>query len=303
MSRLLILLDHLLRGRGRTQLLVFVHLSVIGIGLIDYLTGAEIGLSIFYLLPVAVAAWYTDRRDGVWTALLSCMVWYLADELSGAHYSNALIPVWNAFVRLCFFLTNALLVAALRARLTVEAQLSRTDALTGVMNGRAFAERLELVLANARRSARPFTLAFLDLDDFKPVNDTCGHLEGDRVLRVVGTTLRANLRETDHVARVGGDEFAMLLPDTDSAGAGVALGHARERLLQALRTGQRPVTCSVGAVTFRDRPTGPEQAMKAADALMYTVKERGKNGLALGIYDPALGTAVPASEQPPGVAP
>jgi diguanylate cyclase (GGDEF)-like protein len=133
------------------------------------------------------------------------------------------------------------------------------------------------------------------------VNDAYGHGEGNRVLCVAARTLSESLRETDKIARLGGDEFALLLPDTDAAGAGAAIAHAHERLGQVLSAGARSVTCSVGAVTFHERQLGAEQAMNAADALMYAVKGRGKNAVAVGVYDATLGVAVTRSHEPEAV--
>ena len=289
--------DRLARKSTRLEVVGAAVIGALIVGIVDYVTGHEVSLAVFYLGPISVAAWYADRRSGIAIAVLSCLCWYVAEQIGGAVYSHPLIPVWNALVRLGSYLIIALLIDALRRRLELESRLSRTDALTGVLNGRAFAEHLEYNLAAARRHGRPFTLAFVDLDDFKRVNDAYGHGEGNRVLCAAARTLSESLRETDKIARLGGDEFALLLPDTDAAGASAAIAHAHERLGHVLRAGARSVTCSVGAVTFHERQLGAEQAMNAADALMYAVKGQGKNAVAVGVYDATLGVAVTRSQE------
>ena len=96
---------------------------------------------------------------------------------------------------------------------------SRSDPLTGVANSRVFLELLKREIARARRYKRPLTLAYLDLDNFKSVNDILGHAMGDKVLQTVVSTVNANIRVTDVVGRLGGDEFVLLLPETDMQGA------------------------------------------------------------------------------------
>jgi hypothetical protein len=162
------------------------------IGLVDYVTGHEVSLAVFYLGPISVAAWYADRRAGVGIALLSCIFWYVGEEIGGAVYSHPLIPVWNALVRLSSYLIIAFLIEALRSRLELESTLSRTDALTGVLNGRAPAEHLR---QPAPRGAWPTTLAFVD-----PTTQACERRlrpwRGQWVL-CAARTLGESLRETD----------------------------------------------------------------------------------------------------------
>jgi predicted signal transduction protein with EAL and GGDEF domain len=170
--------------QGAVVAIATVALAVVG--LLDYLTGFEISFGLFYLVPVCTVGWYHGRRAGIVFACLSSVVWYGVELAGGYPYHHALIPVWNAAVRFGFFVIIALLVAALRGRLAAERRLARTDALTGVMNKRAFAEQLDRDLALARRLGMPIALAYVDLDDFKQANELYGHAGGDEVLRMVG---------------------------------------------------------------------------------------------------------------------
>jgi diguanylate cyclase (GGDEF)-like protein len=258
--------------------------SLAVVGLLDYVTGYQISFAVFYLVPVGVAAWYCGAWSGSALALGSSFAWYAAERAAGYPYDHPAIPLWNAFVRLCFFLIIAALLSALRGRLRVERQLAKTDALTGVLNLRAFEERLEHDLDFAARTRSPITLAYIDIDDFKRVNDAHGHSEGDRLLRAVATTLRSQLRRADSVARLGGDEFALILPGTDLAGANAVMSEIGEKLGGLPGSGPGSVTCSIGAVVFRDRPPSADDAVAAADRLMYTVKYGGKNAALVEVH-------------------
>ncbi len=155
--------------------------------------------------------------------------------------------------------------------------MARIDALTGLMNARAFTEQLEHDLALAERTAAPLTLVYLDLDDFKAINDTCGHAEGDRVLRAIGQALIKATRRSDSVARIGGDEFALILPRHGYRRGGGGDREGSATLEEMPVDGERRVTCSIGAVAFHGRPGDPQEAIAAADRLMYEAKVLGKN--------------------------
>ncbi|MGH8500871.1 MAG: GGDEF domain-containing protein [Gammaproteobacteria bacterium] len=265
------------------QLVAIAVVATGAIGVADGLTGFEVSLSILYIGPVALATWYAGKRAGVGVAVLAIVVWLTADFGGGLSYAHPLIPLWNAAVRFGVLLITAQLLDALRNHLEVEQRLARMDHLTGVCNRRTFMERLEYDLALAGRVNKPLTVAFVDLDDFKAINDTYGHSQGDRALQSVAQILSGSVRRTDMVARLGGDEFALLLPDTDAAGAEFTLA----KVTQAVANAQAPLpSCSVGAVTFLSPPASADDAIKAADALMYDVKARGKGRVALEVFDP-----------------
>lgn len=284
-------INHLLTRLTRREALFGALFGVGLVGLADVLTGHELSIAFFYLGPVALAAWYVSRTAGIGVAFLACLIWYLADMESGSEYTHPAIPVWNALVRFGFFLSNALLLASLKMHLAAEQQLARTDPMTGTVNRRAFSEKLEYSLALSRRTTSALTLAYIDLDDFKRVNDTLGHAEGDRVLCTVAQALRHSSRGTDVVARLGGDEFALLLPATDLSGAQAVLGDIKQQLDGLSRDGSLSVTCSIGAVTFLHLPPSASEAVRTADTLMYEVKRQGKNAIAFGVYDASTGKA------------
>jgi len=170
---------------------------------------------------------------------------------------------------------------ALRLRRT-EA-LSVTDDLTQLYNSRYLNQVLRREAKRASRSGRPLSLLFMDLDGFKGVNDTHGHQAGSKALVEASAVIRRCARETDVVARFGGDEFAIILPDTGSEGAAQVGDRVRERL------GAHPflagdglslhLTASVGVATLPDVAASAEELVRAADMAMYQVKDSGKNGV------------------------
>jgi diguanylate cyclase (GGDEF)-like protein len=275
------LLDRLPRG-----LLIVVALIVLLIvGVIDYITGEEIGLSIFYVIPVILMAWYLGKTAGIIMSFVAASAWYIADTAAGHVYSNAAIPVWNAVVRLGFFLLIGLFMSILKDVLGHEQDLARTDSLTGVVNSRYFYKLAEVELERAKRYARPFSIAYMDLDNFKEVNDVYGHGAGDELLCFIAGTVRDNIRGSDIVARLGGDEFVLLLPETKDGDAGKVM----EKLCSLIREGMPeyhfPVTVSVGVITYLMLPASVEEMIREVDDLMYSVKKSTKNAIKHAIIE------------------
>jgi diguanylate cyclase (GGDEF)-like protein len=258
--------------------MVVALLLVLLTGVIDCLTGPEISMSLFYLIPVAIAAWYVGKVEGTIVSFLAALDWFLA-KLPGYQtmYSNPAIPYWNAFVELSFFLIITFTLASLKKKWDIETQLARTDVLTKVSNRRTFLETLALEIERANRYQHPLSLAYIDLDNFKWVNDHLGHAEGDKLLVCVGSILKEKTRLTDSVARLGGDEFAVLLPETNPIDAKVAMDKLQEELLAAMELNNWPVTFSIGLVSFIEVPDSVDLLVNEADILMYSVKKSGKN--------------------------
>ena len=159
-------------------------------------------------------------------AVLGSVAGVGGDLLAGQHYSSWLVLAIVFVLRTALFLVFVEVVAALRHALDREKESARTDPLTGVSNRRHFIELTAAALAFARRYRRPMTIAYLDLDNFKQINDRLGHQAGDEVLRAVARTVRNRLRATDVVGRLGGDEFAVCLPETGAEAAAQPAGEA-----------------------------------------------------------------------------
>ena len=153
------------------------------------------------------------------------------------------------------------------------------DALTGLPNRALFADHLDRALKLARRRDERVAIAFIDLDRFKDVNDTRGHAAGDRLLAEVAARLAGAVRESDLVARIGGDEFCAILPAVADADAVRAVA---ERMLAAL-AGASGVTASIGIALFPDHGAAGDELLRVADAAMYRVKGEGRNAIAIAV--------------------
>lgn len=257
-----------------------IGLLLVGlIGQIDYLTGVEISFSIFYLLPIAVVTWYAQPWVAYSFCCISAIIWFMSDYTSGATYSHWLIPIWNTMVRLSFFFMTAFLLNKLKGYLKNEETLARTDGLTQLLNGRAFKDVTSRSIGLAARHGHPVVLGYIDVDNFKEINDTVGHDEGDRVLQVVARTLNGCIRSTDVAGRLGGDEFAVFMPEIGAEGARTAFNKIQAALAQVAAEHNWPIGFSMGVAIFPRAPSGVEDALRVGDRLMYQVKRSGKNNL------------------------
>ena len=250
------------------------------IGYVDHLTGSEISFSIFYLLPVAFAFWQGGLWPGMVTAIGGAIAWLIADLTAGHQYSHSVIPYWNALMRGLIFTAVGILLVRFKRALERETNLATRDSLTGIGNWRHFEAVAGRELGRARRSGKSLSAAYIDLDNFKQVNDSLGHQAGDLLLVSVASVLQESVRTIDCVARLGGDEFVVLMPETEQEGARIVLERIRSAIKEALEKGHWPVTLSVGLVTFMSAPTSINEMIKTADDLMYSVKKGGKDSVA-----------------------
>ncbi|MBI5155126.1 GGDEF domain-containing protein [Candidatus Poribacteria bacterium] len=258
-------------------------------GAIDYFTGYEVRLFPLYFLPVAYVAWREPPAAAIGISVLSAAVWGYSNWLSGRMYSSSWIWPINILSQLIAFGTVGFLVAGLRKSLSAEKNLSRQDPLTGLANARAFREGAGLLLAVARRTAQPVTVAYLDLDNFKQVNDDFGHHAGDRALTEIARILGDHVRASDLTARLGGDEFALLLMNTDAAEARISLERLRELASEAMKRNGWPVTISIGAACYASAPGELEDALARSDSLMYRAKQAGKNRVHIELAEGSAG--------------
>lgn len=248
-------------------------------------TGTEISFSIFYLVPVSFAGAFISRTAGLVLACASAATWGAIEIAFGPAYSANWIPYWNSGVRLGFFVLVNELIQHLHRAHERQRALAREDSITGIANARAFEEQAHRTIAMSRRNSQPFTIAYVDLDGFKQVNDKYGHSEGDRLLQIIAELLEHGARASDVVARLGGDEFGILMPDTDAQQARASL----ERIARTLADGlgdRWPVGATVGAVTFTEPPKDVDQAVHEADALMYRGKMDHRGGILQADWPP-----------------
>jgi diguanylate cyclase (GGDEF)-like protein len=264
---------------------IILGFSLIGIvGIFDYLTGYELAFSLFYVFPTALITWISGRRLGIIASFISSLVWLAADAASGNTYSSPLIPLWNTLIRFSFFVIITLLLAALKAALGHEKELARIDNLTGAVNSRFFYELVQMEIDRIQRYNHPFALAYIDLDNFKNMNDVYGHPEGDLVLQAVVQYAKKHTRKNDVTARLGGDEFAILLPETNPRSARAAFSKLQKGLLKEMEHCGWPISFCIGVVTCAAPPPTANDLVKMADELMYSVKRDSKNGIRFSVY-------------------
>ncbi len=258
-------------------LIVIAFFILAGVGILNYLAGPDLSSWIFYLIPIFLVTWRIGKWMGVLMSTFSALIWSIAEHASGATYLDNTIPYWNCIARLSYFLILTFVLSALKSAIEKEKELSRVDFLTGVGNGRYFIELADMEINRARRYEHPLTVAYIDLDNFKAINDRFGHSTGDYLLRLVANTIKNNIRVTDTVSRVGGDEFAILLPETGTE-LGEAITHKIQKInLELMQKNGWPVTFSIGVVTFISPPSTVDEILKKSDNLMYSAKKSGKN--------------------------
>jgi diguanylate cyclase (GGDEF)-like protein len=264
--------------------LALCALAVLAIAYLDSVTGIELRVFPLYFMPVLVVALRFGAGPGLATAGACAAAWYASHRLAGLHSSRPEIDLANLAVMAVAFGVVALLGAAQRRWLRRERTLSRTDDLTGLLNGRGFYEAAAVEIARATRYQRPLSVAYVDLDDFKTVNDRFGHARGDAVLAAVAHAMRRACRSTDLVGRMGGDEFVILFPETERDAAEAAIAKVRSRIGHASRELGCALTASVGSVSFPRPPAEVEVLVHEADRAMYAAKEGGKDALRCVAY-------------------
>ena len=256
---------------------IILLLIIVVWGMIDLATGYEYSFSVFYLIPVSIAAWYDNKYITILTIVLSALTWLYADYGAGHHYSNSIIPYWNACARLGFFSIVAFLLFKIKRSLSEMTLMAMKDSLTSLNNTRAF--NLEYQMLKKRHTKKEQTLAvgIIDLDGFKSVNDTYGHSKGDDVLVEFAHVLKETTRMNDVVARMGGDEFVVILQDTNSQGIEDYAKRLRNKFLSSGLKQQYGVDFSMGIRVYAELPDNLDDATHQADQLMYQSKARGKS--------------------------
>jgi diguanylate cyclase (GGDEF)-like protein len=270
------------RKRSQPALLALGLFAMALIGLGDYFATTQLlEFSVFFLLPVAFFTWFISRRAGLLASLGAGAIIAGVNVSSSTYLLHGQIAYWNALVWTVFFVLIAFVIADMKKLHAREREMARVDSLTRAATRAAFFEFADDEINRARRLSQPMTLAYLDLDCFKEINDRNGHATGDSVLVSVARGIQNHIRRTDMVARLGGDEFALFLPNTRRDAATKLLAKVLEALMNTMRHQGWPVTFSVGAVTFLSPPESVQAMVQRTDELMYSVKRTGKNRMCL----------------------
>lgn len=252
--------------------LLLIAVIVAAIAIVDHRLSFRISFSLLYLIPIALASIRFRLRTCFIVMVLTIGVGLAVDLIRSEQFQWVLTPYVNAALRSIAYVFLILI----QDRLKTEATNARMDSLTGLLNRRAFWEITEEEVERCKRHNRPVSIAYIDVDDFKLVNDRYGHRTGDRFLLTLSKTLNKGSRVTDKVARVGGDEFAILMPETGEEGAKTVLDRL-SKLTQVMNQHLFSITVSIGIVTFLKAPVNAEAMISEADRLMYLGKKNGKN--------------------------
>jgi len=246
---------------------------------LDFLDNQDFALSFFYLFPIAFTTWFAGRTAGLAIAITSSASWAVDNHSQLIHGL-----IWNTASTLAVFVTICLLVDKVYRMWLKESEQSRIDYLTGLSNSRAFMERLDYEIRRAQREREPFSLGYVDLDNFKEINDRYGHQKGDELLQSVANSFANDLRKTDLIARMGGDEFCIYFPKTGHEAVQVVMNKVRQGLLTRMQQENWPTTFSMGVVTCLDPPRNADEIILYADQIMYIAKNTGKNRINFVVY-------------------
>ena len=263
------------RLRRALRLIAWATLAA-GVFVLNVRTGADLRLGILYVVPVLLAASYDGLGWGIAFALATALLRFGVGIDQMPLDTSLQVRILNEAAYLTVVGVAIAGLSQLRRTQSQLRLLATHDPLTTVLNARAFASQLAQELGRNRRYGRPLALIYLDLDDFKKVNDAHGHATGDAVLRLVADAMRSAVRQADVVGRLGGDEFGVLMPETDGT-----LAHAvATRLAGGIRTvfrGTPSVTASIGVVAVSGTEAGSDELLRKADQAMYEAKRTGKD--------------------------
>ena len=245
------------------------------LGLIRTSTDAEFAFASLVIVPILLVAWFGGLGQGAVASLLGAGLWVITDFGSALQVGREWVPVVNGLTRLATYLLVAYLASAVRNLVAREAERATRDPLTGLLNHHAFHDVGAAEVRRAGRYGHHLAVAFIDLDDFKVLNDTRGHRTGDDALVAAARALRRAVRDSDVVARLGGDEFALLFPELSREAASAA-AHRLGVALEGALAEYSPVSASIGVAWFEDATTGFAELVNRADELMYEAKREGK---------------------------
>ncbi|MGZ3159526.1 MAG: GGDEF domain-containing protein [Burkholderiaceae bacterium] len=250
-------------------------IAMVVVFVLDLLSGVQIRLHALYIFPLTIIALHCERKSFfIGTAILSLLLQLVT-------FFHDAIPLDSLLTDEGIAIVSSLLIVFLARQsrinyLTAE-DLACRDALTGLLNRRAFNSIVEKEMAKQMRYGSVFSLAVIDLDNFKELNDTKGHAAGDKALKLVSEVLLEHTRYVDSVSRLGGDEFAILIPETREPECNVICHNLATFIEKKMNDVGFPVTASIGYATFVRAPESLSWALQAADKAMYAAKGQRKN--------------------------
>jgi diguanylate cyclase (GGDEF)-like protein len=274
----------ILENRAPKTITKLSFVLIFVLGAVQFILGKTINIAPFYVFPLLFSSWYGSRTTGMLSAVMSVLV-YVIIEVAFSRVSptlNALLLFTAPY--LAAYLLLAILIINFRNVHRTEVVAADTDNLTGMYNARSFYAELANELLRSKRYDHAFSLAYLDVDNFKSINDSLGHTAGDKLLKEVANCLVSSLRATDVIARLGGDEYACLLPETNQEEAKLAFLKTADLLKRRMAKNKWDVSFSIGVVTFENLPEDIKEAIDIADKVMYSVKKDNKDNIAYQAY-------------------
>ena len=243
--------------------------------LIDQLTPHDVRLYLLYSFPLAAIALHCERLSAIAAGLVLSIFFQFATFFIDGIPSRTLTT--DALVAIASALLTIALARATRENHLAAVNLATTDWLTGLHNRRSFETIANLEIRRQRRYGGVFSLAVIDLDGFKCLNDSAGHHVGDNALQLLADVLREHTRQTDTVARFGGDEFAILMPSTAEPDCISLCRQLCIEIAGRMTAAGFPTTASIGCSAFERAPESVSDALKEVDKAMYAAKSGGKN--------------------------
>jgi diguanylate cyclase (GGDEF)-like protein len=251
---------------------------------IDYATGFTLRLTELYLIPLLIFTWAIGRAFGILMSIVACTSWAYVEALNGRYITDRSLLYWDWGIVLFGFVIMVVALTELRKALDDAHFQSRKDTLTGLVNKGGFYQVVSAEIEVCRRYRRTLSIAYIDCDNFKTVNDRFGHHVGDDLLRVISKTMLRKLRSSDLPGRLGGDEFAVMLPETNAEACRMVVEMLQQRLLHEMKDHHWPVTFSIGIATFLRMPASIEDMIGQADMLMYAVKNTSKGAIKQEVF-------------------
>lgn len=249
--------------------------------LLTHLAGDDFTASIYFFIPIALMSWTGGLMWGIAFSLLATLMIISADFHVGVPLSAYLRLYLNTFGFLMVFLCVAYLSARLSESQRQLQRISREDFLTGAMNRAGFYDILNMEIRRQTRFGYPYTLAIISCNNFKKINDTLGHTEGDSVLIAIARTLELNTRTTDVYARLGGDEFVLLFPMIMRNEALTILKKLNHKLEETMREHRWEISFTTGAISFDKSPASVGHALDMVDELISEIKQSGNHEIRL----------------------
>jgi diguanylate cyclase (GGDEF)-like protein len=284
----------------QVMLTILGYALVLLLGYADMSSRFELSFNLIYLVPISIIAWHLGKGHGLVAAFLCGGAWLLAQLKSTQGYSHPTSLFINAFLNLGLFVSYSLLLARFKESMDMEKNFSRIDSLTKVFNSKAFNDLAMLEIKRARRYSHALTAVYLDLDNFKEVDEKQGIQAGNILLFTTAYLIKKSIREVDTVARIGGDEFILLLPNTGYDQAQTVISRIHRAVSEAMTENGWNVTVSIGAATYPTPPESVDELIRTVDHLMMEVKNKGGNSVNSRLMEPPAPGSPPAQQSSPG---